>query len=477
MPSDPPFATDRAVTSTKRTRSRRGALHRRWPGLVAYGKVMESRPTPGAIDARQGPGIADFPAHVGHTTPEGRNRPCWCGSGRKFKHCHGDPTARASAPSEASGGLGNGAENVESSAERRSRLYRWRNTARKLVEGSGLNHRVAHCGHTFAYGEDAATLYYSATRARARVGGTQTCANPWGCPVCASRISEQRRAELSKAMKLTRPTRESAEAGALIYHPYLVTLTASHRADESLADVLARVQGAWRTLTQRPAWRGWKESAGVEMYARALEVTHGAASGWHPHYHVLVLCHSYVTKDRRLALEDELYDLWSSALAANSGHCNRENGVNLAAQDRARLYVAKWGLEHEITKGAVSKTGRRSGRTILQLLAAADRGDETAGALYLEAIQALKGQHQLEFTPRLRELIAMVPDAEAADEGAQDDVVVARIDRDTWYLLRNRPDLITSLLESVEAARGSPDSYAEWDAAHIVRKRINLDDY
>jgi preprotein translocase subunit SecA len=27
----------------------------------------------------------------------GANEPCWCGSGKKFKRCHGAPAARVSA--------------------------------------------------------------------------------------------------------------------------------------------------------------------------------------------------------------------------------------------------------------------------------------------------------------------------------------------------------------------------------------------
>jgi preprotein translocase subunit SecA len=37
--------------------------------------------------------MADIPAHVPITRPEqdklGRNQPCYCGSGKKYKLCHG----------------------------------------------------------------------------------------------------------------------------------------------------------------------------------------------------------------------------------------------------------------------------------------------------------------------------------------------------------------------------------------------------
>jgi preprotein translocase subunit SecA len=44
------------------------------------------------------PGATELPVHetapkaaVKHTEKIGRNDPCWCGSKRKFKQCHGRP--------------------------------------------------------------------------------------------------------------------------------------------------------------------------------------------------------------------------------------------------------------------------------------------------------------------------------------------------------------------------------------------------
>jgi preprotein translocase subunit SecA len=44
------------------------------------------------------PGATELPVHRAQNKPLpkqgdkiGRNEPCWCGSGRKFKQCHGRP--------------------------------------------------------------------------------------------------------------------------------------------------------------------------------------------------------------------------------------------------------------------------------------------------------------------------------------------------------------------------------------------------
>ena len=49
--------------------------------------------------AQVAPGAVELPVHAvspvspAHPPAEklGRNQPCWCGSGRKFKQCHGRP--------------------------------------------------------------------------------------------------------------------------------------------------------------------------------------------------------------------------------------------------------------------------------------------------------------------------------------------------------------------------------------------------
>ena len=43
------------------------------------------------VETSQGPTVNDDFAHVG------RNDPCPCGSGRKYKRCHGDPRMRPDA--------------------------------------------------------------------------------------------------------------------------------------------------------------------------------------------------------------------------------------------------------------------------------------------------------------------------------------------------------------------------------------------
>jgi preprotein translocase subunit SecA len=43
------------------------------------------------VETSTGPAVSDNFAHVG------RNDPCPCGSGRKFKRCHGDPRTRPDA--------------------------------------------------------------------------------------------------------------------------------------------------------------------------------------------------------------------------------------------------------------------------------------------------------------------------------------------------------------------------------------------
>ncbi|HEX8519185.1 MAG TPA: SEC-C metal-binding domain-containing protein [Pseudonocardia sp.] len=47
----------------------------------------------GTTRSRSGPPASAGPAAGGANGEPARNRPCPCGSGRKYKHCHGAPTA------------------------------------------------------------------------------------------------------------------------------------------------------------------------------------------------------------------------------------------------------------------------------------------------------------------------------------------------------------------------------------------------
>ena len=58
-----------------------------------------------------------------------------------------------------------------------------------------------------------------------------------------------------------------------------------------------------------------------------------------------------------------------------------EHGLDLRNGQKAASYVAKWGLEHEMTKGHMKK-GKTDSKTPFDLLRDYAEGDENAGKLF-----------------------------------------------------------------------------------------------
>jgi hypothetical protein len=221
-------------------------------------------------------------------------------------------------------------------------------------------------------------LYHVPKQRAGAFGGLQHCGSPWACPVCASKITERRRVELTAAIA-------SAEARGL--QVLLVTYTIRHKRADSLKHSLEGLLKARKALLAGKWAKCFNERHGVVGRVRALEVTHGR-NGWHPHVHELVFVQADV--DQRVFLT-ELQGAWSRRLQAAGLRDVNEHGVDVRFADiSAAEYVAKfgrertWGPEHELTKAA-AKIGKRGNRGPVGLLVDFLSGeDETAGLIWRE---------------------------------------------------------------------------------------------
>lgn len=256
--------------------------------------------------------------------------------------------------------------------------------------------------------------------------GLKVCGSVWCCPVCAAKISERRRVELSGAVELWRKTR-----GQVL----LLTLTVPHSFGSVAFELLDSLLAAYRSFTSGK----YRLSNLVPGYAgavRALEVTHGE-NGWHPHLHVLVF-----TEDRAADLADlevKLRDRWARVVMRHKLGAINTHGLRLDDGSKAAKYAGKWGMAEELTKAHV-KEGRRGGRTPWALLKDYMGGDVQAGALFREFVAVFKGRSQLQWSRGLRDLLGLSiekTDEELATETIQaDDLLMARIKREDWHLIR-----------------------------------------
>lgn len=274
--------------------------------------------------------------------------------------------------------------------------------------------------------------------------GLQTCGSVWVCPVCAAKISERRRDDLSKAIKTW------TEQG---HDVLMLTLTVPHHQGEDVGTVLEHIAQPLRLMKNRKTWKRMSRIMGLRGTIRALEVTYGL-NGWHVHVHLLL----FVTTNCRNALQElekEFYRMWASACeTAYGGLPSQEHGVSLDGGDRAERYVSKWGLEedleeetadkgskwgleHEVTKAHV-KVGGEGNLTPWDFLRALNDGktDRDYAGLFREYADAFHGRHQLEWSRGLRELLGLgqeLTDAEIAEQVEESAVLLGTLTPEQWY--------------------------------------------
>lgn len=299
---------------------------------------------------------------------------------------------------------------------------------------------------------------------RAFFTGLMVCGSIWHCPVCAARISEHRREELSRAVM-------NWSGGC-----FMVTYTASHHLHTPLTVILETVTSGVRSFKSGERFQDIKHEYGWNGSVKALEVTYGA-NGWHPHVHELVFTTNPLNEQDLDRLENELKGHWTRILGKRGYVASTEHGLKVS-DDRYDLqrYITKfghepkmskeqwrnqWSLSHEITK-AVTKKAKEGGRTPMQLLVDYITGDDEAGDAWREYALCFKGRKQLTWSNGLRELLKIgieKPDAEIAEELPENTTVYATFSLEQWKQIL-RSDLRGEILN--RAGYMEQDEFSNW---------------
>lgn len=268
--------------------------------------------------------------------------------------------------------------------------------------------------------------------------GLLTCARVWHCPVCAAKISERRRAELTDAFDA---------AMELGMRAHFVTLTVPHGIGDDINELLAKLSEALKRLSHgKYAIKRCVEqqlpSETLHGYIRALEVTH-TENGFHPHYHIVLFTSQGVTSE---FLREAYLSAWVRACRlAGLPEPSAERGVTVKDGTYADSYVTKWGLEDEMTKAHMKQT-RRKGATPWGLLRAVldeddpDYPPERASALFRVYAEAFTGRRQLYWSNGLRKLLQVsqeLTDEELANKAEDEQAVsLATLTSVQWKAIR-----------------------------------------
>jgi hypothetical protein len=284
-------------------------------------------------------------------------------------------------------------------------------------------------------------VIYDPKNQRAHYKNLITCGSVWMCPVCASRITEQRAQELQQAVQ------KWQESGFVA----LLTFTLRHEAKDELGAVLGQIREAHRTFKAGRNWYQFTERFGWAGSVTALEVTHGA-NGWHPHLHELVFFDPMHTATWTV-FRNTAKERWLKALAASNADATWKHGLDLKTADSqiaeyvtkfGHLPVAKsWTLEREIAKSASKRSRSKDGRSPFQLLMDYGDGDTSAGKLFQEYARTFKGRNQLTWSRGLRE--ELLPDQPMSDEQLVEQlpdeyILLVSLTRHDWKIILALPD-------------------------------------
>lgn len=301
-------------------------------------------------------------------------------------------------------------------------------------------------------------VMYNESRKKTHWGNVVRCGSIWSCPVCAKKITEQRRAELALGNKrwkegASRLWFDFKSVGKKFVGPikpevqyfkgytYLLTLTNSHSANHRLEDLKQGQKTAMDSFFSDRRGRKIFEQLGKQFHITNYEVTYGK-NGWHPHHHILVFSDKKLSIKEFSEINTELKNWWiDCCLRAGLPAPSFKHGADLRDGTYADQYIGKWGIEHEMTKGHVKK-GKEGGLTPFDLLQLSIDDNEIFGKkpskLFQEFAIVFKGSPQLAWSRWLKALLGIneKTDEEIANETDKESIELRDVDEVVFDLLK-----------------------------------------
>lgn len=307
-----------------------------------------------------------------------------------------------------------------------------------------------------------AMVMRSKQHGRAHYKGLSTCGSVWLCPICAAKVEERRRDDVSKVF---------AWSDAQGYDSTMLTNTFPHGMGDALEQLFVGQAKALKLFRDHRVYRRAMKEIGQVGIVRGLELTYGA-NGWHPHTHEVKFHRERLSEDDAKLLRHKLVEPWrQSCISAGliAGDSDElafyRHAIDLRPNFTCGDYLQKtdssktWTPAHEVAKGS-SKAGRRSG---LHPFALVLDGRPCLSDLIVEYAKATKGKRKLFFSPGLKAKAGVVDLTDEEIAAIEDDasMVVANVTAAWKFIQRTDAQHGTRarVLEVAEA--GGKDGIAE----------------
>ena len=285
-------------------------------------------------------------------------------------------------------------------------------------------HRVNYCQKRRIDGTKPVSVRYNQKRKKAHYDNVQRCGSVWTCTFCGRKITEGRRQEMKTAV-----ANWHAQGG----YVYLVTVTNRHHRGDGLLDLLKGQAKAKKKLWEQNRVKKMLKTLGYVGRITATESPYSDANGWHPHYHILMFFDHEINPQ---GLQTFLGHEWIEACRkAGLKLPSMEHGVDVQKGDKASDYIAKWGVEEEMTKGHVKK-GIKGSLTPFDLLRQSEENPRYRH-LFREFADAFKGKRQLHWTNGLKALLGVdeVSDEQLAEETEKESVEIQEVATQIWRII------------------------------------------
>lgn len=267
--------------------------------------------------------------------------------------------------------------------------------------------------------------------------GVIQCGKVFTCPVCAAKVQERRRVEISKAFDHAYSVMENKKV-------ILVTLTFPHQKTDELKDLLKRQSEAFRLLRSGKAWQNKKQFLGFSGLIRSLEVTHSDKNGFHPHTHEAWIVNDSVDVEFfRDWLAVRWYKVCVKSSLVSESYEKLDSFISHSVQitDFASNsdYMAKmdsdknWGADRELAKSNV-KQAKGKGVHPYEFLNKSINGDTKAGRLFLSYAEAMTGKAQIFWSQGLKAQVGIdnLTDEEIAVLDEEKSEVLGQLDKLQW---------------------------------------------
>lgn len=366
--------------------------------------------------------------------------------------------------------------------QKRAQALLWKNDA-----GKRQKHRVTHCGRSVK--GNYVFCYRDAGGENSRFAGLMQCGSGWTCPVCAAKLGEGRRKELTSALV------KHVAAGGRVQ---LLTLTFPHEHDMPLPEIMAKFDKARQHFKNSRTYKRISTAAARLGNVASMEVTYGQ-NGFHPHLHELVFVGRSITGESvkneagdMTSISGEAYELasqWVDSLIKFKlgDESKRSDMMNHALDLRGGEYAAayitamgheeQWGLQSEVI--GTGKDGKPGSFTPFGLLKLSIQGEEirVAGAWvdpgqkFKEFADEFHGKRLLNWSRGLRDHFGLADEAKAEKaamlEALPEDERIATLSADDWKIVLTR-DARQELLDYLrrdcinkETAQADVDDFIE----------------